>query len=218
MVIDKYNTVQTSYAAMRRFWQCCQQRWQYWLKRLSIAVIILWLLLSAWIFTTLHINIHLTINDGSTIARRFHSMTHPFATLTADGVDLGQLADTAALRYGIDPQLFRALITQESAWNPDALSSRGAGGLTQLMPMTAKQECNLSFAERFEPEKNLNCGAYYLSKQLKRFGNVQLALCAYNAGPTKVNELGRCPQFRETRDYVSRIMTNWNATLAEGEG
>lgn len=217
MVISKYNTVNTAYAALLQFYQRGRQHWRIWLKRLSLGLIALWLLISAWLFTSLTIDVELNLNDGKTIAHRFHILTHPFSHLSGDSDNLYALADVAALRHGIDPNLFRALISQESAWNPNALSHRGAGGLTQLMPLTAKHECGLSFAERFEPAKNLDCGAYYLAKQLQRFGNVQLALCAYNAGPGKVNELGRCPQFRETQDYVARIMANWNP-MQEVEG
>jgi soluble lytic murein transglycosylase-like protein len=118
-------------------------------------------------------------------------------------------ADRYAVKYNIDPLLFRALIKQESNWNPKAVSPVGAAGLTQLMPATAASECGLSAKERFDPDKNLNCGAYYFSKQLQRFGAVDLALAAYNSGPDRVAKLGRIPRIKETENYVSRIMANW---------
>ncbi len=116
------------------------------------------------------------------------------------------LADEKAAKYQLDKHLFRALITQESNWNPWAVSSAGAMGLAQLMPETAWHFCNLNYLERFNPDRNLDCGARYLSAQLRRFNSVQLALAAYNAGPTRVARLGRVPQIPETQAYVSRIM------------
>ncbi len=122
---------------------------------------------------------------------------------------LRTLADATAQRHGIDPGLFRALITQESAWNPNAVSPRGAAGLTQLMPATALQSCGLQAAERFDAAKNLDCGAKYFAHQLRRFKSVDLALAAYNAGPTRVAKLGRIPRIAETENYVTRILANW---------
>lgn len=118
------------------------------------------------------------------------------------------LADQQAAKYKLDKRLFRALITQESAWNPWAVSSAGAVGLTQLMPKTAKAVCGLDYLERFHPRRNLDCGARYLSAQLHRFKSTQLALAAYNAGPTRVARLGRIPRIPETQAYVANIMRN----------
>lgn len=146
-------------------------------------------------------------------------MVHPFHDINAlqtlwqpafpQSDTLESKADHYAVKHSIDPPLFRALITQESAWNPQAVSSVGAAGLTQLMPDTAAGECGLSADDRFDPDKNLDCGAYYLAQQLRRFGAVDLALAAYNAGPERVAKLGRIPRIKETQDYVSRIMANW---------
>lgn len=120
------------------------------------------------------------------------------------------LADQAALKYGVDRRLFRALVKQESAWNPNAISHKGARGLTQIMPLTGKSECGLEREVLFDPQLNLHCGAYYLSKLLKRFNhNVELALAAYNSGETRVARLGRVPRIRETQRYVKRIMSSW---------
>jgi len=128
--------------------------------------------------------------------------------------DLGLIAtaDAIAVRHKIDPALFRALITQESAWNPDAVSHAGAAGLTQLMPATAREHCGLEQDEIFKVEKNLKCGASYLKAQLIRFGDVRLALAAYNSGPNRVARLGRVPNIPETKDYVRRIMKMWENT------
>jgi len=123
--------------------------------------------------------------------------------------NLRLLATQAASKYSIDPKLFHALVKHESAWNPYAKSPRGARGLTQLMPRTAKGECGLKRNALFDPALNLSCGAYYFSKLLKRFKNVKLALAAYNSGETRVAKLGRIPRIPETQRYVKRVMTSW---------
>lgn len=133
-----------------------------------------------------------------------------------DEKQLRLAADCYAKKHGLDPLLVRAVVRQESAWNPNALSHAGAAGLMQLMPATAKSECGLSASERYDVHKNLDCGAYYLAKQLQRFGNIEFALCAYNAGPHRVNQLGRCPNFKETQDYVARITAHY-AQLQQGQ-
>jgi len=137
------------------------------------------------------------------------SLGHYYIVLQKDR--LVRLADQKAEKYSIDKRLFRALITQESAWNPWAVSSVGAAGLTQLMPETAKSVCNLDYFERFHPRRNLDCGARYLSAQLQRFKSIQLALAAYNAGPTRVARLGRIPRIPETQAYVANIMRDLQA-------
>jgi soluble lytic murein transglycosylase-like protein len=121
-------------------------------------------------------------------------------------VALYQLADTTAVKYRLNVRLFRALIKQESGWNPHAVSIKGAVGLAQIMPAAAK-DCGISEQERYIPTKNLDCGAYHLTKHLQEFKQVKLALCAYNAGAARVRSLGkRCPRFVETQIYVQKIM------------
>ena len=132
-------------------------------------------------------------------------------TFAADIKKLRSLADQAATTHGIDPYLLHALVHQESRWKPNAVSPGGAVGLTQLRPSTAKAICGLSRQELKNPEKNLHCGAMYLAQQIKRFGEVKKALCAYNAGPTITAKLGRCPNYRITRNYVRNIMNHWRA-------
>lgn len=121
------------------------------------------------------------------------------------------MADAAADKHGLDNHLFRALVAQESGWNKDAKSKKGASGLTQLMPATAKEECGLTSQDIFDPAKNLDCGAFYFAKQMRRFGSVDLALAAYNSGPDRVAKLGRVPRIPETQDYVERIKTSWES-------
>jgi soluble lytic murein transglycosylase-like protein len=119
------------------------------------------------------------------------------------------LATQAALKYRIDQRLFHALIKHESAWNPRAISRAGARGLTQIMPLTGKIYCGLERDVLFDPKMNLECGAFYFSKLLRRFNNVKLALAAYNSGETRVAKLGRVPRIRETQRYVRRVMASW---------
>jgi len=131
---------------------------------------------------------------------------------------LVQRARFYAEKHGIQPELFFALIKQESNWKTDAVSGVGAAGLTQLMPKTALSECGLGSEERFDPDKNLDCGAAYFSAQLTRFGRVDLALAAYNSGPNRVAKLGRIPRIKETQNYVRNITTNFEQMLANNTG
>ena len=107
-----------------------------------------------------------------------------------------------AVREGVPPELFLALVHAESSFNPKALSHVGAIGLTQLMPATARE----LGVNPHDPIQNLVGGARYLRSQFERFGSWQLALAAYNAGPTRVARLGRIPNIRETKNYVTKII------------
>ncbi|MBT8416878.1 MAG: lytic transglycosylase domain-containing protein [Silicimonas sp.] len=113
-----------------------------------------------------------------------------------------QAARNAARRYGIPEDLFLRLVQQESGWNPTARSHKGAMGLAQLMPATARA---LGVDPR-DPLQNLDGGARYLSQQYRTFGDWQLALAAYNAGPRAVEKHGGVPPYRETRGYVAAIL------------
>ena len=109
----------------------------------------------------------------------------------------------AAQRHQVDPALVLAIIMAESSFNPNAVSSRGAAGLMQLMPSTAKA---LGVIDVFNPEHNINGGVLYFKKMLKEFrGNVRLALAAYNAGSRKVKEYQGVPPFKTTRAYVNKV-------------
>jgi soluble lytic murein transglycosylase-like protein len=112
---------------------------------------------------------------------------------------LEAVADAAAL-HGLDPKLLHALVVTESAYQSDAVSPVGAAGLTQLMPATALE---LGVRNRFDPVENLRGGADYLARQILRFGDLRLALAAYNSGPGRVARLGRSPHSAETRAYVA---------------
>ncbi len=106
---------------------------------------------------------------------------------------------------GIDPRLLASLVRHESNFDPDARSHAGAIGLGQLMPGTA---AGLG-VDPHDPHENLAGAARYLRSQLDRFGSVDLALAAYNAGPNRVAQAGGVPQIAETQAYVPRVMNTY---------
>jgi soluble lytic murein transglycosylase-like protein len=111
--------------------------------------------------------------------------------------------NAVAERNGLSPALLEALVWQESRWRPTAVSPKGAQGLAQLMPATARE---LGVDPR-DPLANLEGGARYLRQQLNRFGgDVERALAAYNAGPGRVQRAGGIPNIPETRAYVAAVM------------
>lgn len=112
------------------------------------------------------------------------------------------IINQAAEKHGVDPEVIRAIIRQESAGNPNAVSRVGAQGLMQLMPGTAKE---LGVIDSLSPFQNIMAGTKYFKQQLDRFGSIDLALAAYNAGPGAVRKHGGIPPFAETQDYVKRI-------------
>jgi len=113
-----------------------------------------------------------------------------------------EIAKQAARRHGIPEHLFLRLVQQESGWRADAVSHKGAIGLAQLMPQTARM---LGVNPR-DPQQNLNGGARYLAAQYRQFGSWRLALAAYNAGPEAVRKHGGVPPYKETRNYVRVIL------------
>ncbi|MFN4041536.1 MAG: lytic transglycosylase domain-containing protein [Brevundimonas sp.] len=119
--------------------------------------------------------------------------------------------EAAAARHGLDEKLLHALVLIESGYRRDAVSSAGAGGLTQLMPATAGE---LGIEDRFDVEQNLAGGADYLARQLVRFQDLELALAAFNAGPARVAARGRVPDIPETRRYVRAVIDCYLALSA----
>lgn len=118
--------------------------------------------------------------------------------------------DHAARASGVDAALLHAVIRAESAYNERALSPKGAAGLMQLMPATARR---YGVTDRFDPDQNVLAGAYYLRDLLAMFdGRVELALAAYNAGEGAVQKHGgRIPPYGETLRYVPRVMHNYRS-------
>lgn len=114
--------------------------------------------------------------------------------------------EEAASETGLDIELLKAVAAIESCFNPEAVSKAGAKGIMQLMPNTAKQ---LGVTNIFDPRENILAGARYLKQMLDRFKEPELALAAYNAGPGNVEKYGGLPPFKETQDYVSKVMNLW---------
>lgn len=114
-----------------------------------------------------------------------------------------ELIENVAGEFDLDPNLVRAVMAQESAGNPHAVSTAGAKGLMQLIDSTAK---DMGVSRVFDPEQNIRGGVKYLRMLLDRFeGNQPLALAAYNAGPSAVDKYRGIPPYRETQNYVSRV-------------
>jgi soluble lytic murein transglycosylase len=115
------------------------------------------------------------------------------------------LINEAAITYGISFSLLKALIKAESGFDPLAVSKAGAKGLMQIMPENIKA---FRIKNPFDPKENIMGGARYFKKLLKRFdGKLPLALAAYNAGPSIVDRYNDIPPFRETEEFVKRVMS-----------
>jgi soluble lytic murein transglycosylase-like protein len=135
-------------------------------------------------------------------APRFRA-TRPSARTSA-GDRFEPLVQEYSTRQSLRPDLVRAVIQVESGFNPRARSPKGAMGLMQLMPATAR---DLGVQDAYDPAENIRGGTLYLRQLLDRFdGNEELALAAYNAGPNAVDRYGRrIPPYQETRDYVRKV-------------
>lgn len=151
-----------------------------------------------------------TLGDGTRVIfneNRQQRARRTSLTLTAPPRDSD--LETKIARYaraqGLSPRLVQAVVQVESGYNPRALSNKGAMGLMQLMPDTARE---LGVTDAYDPDQNLRGGTRYLWQQIRRFqGNLELALAAYNAGPTAVARYGGVPPYQETRRYIAKVMS-----------
>jgi soluble lytic murein transglycosylase-like protein len=114
-----------------------------------------------------------------------------------------ELIGSAAAKNGLDPALLKGLVRAESNFRSNAVSPARAVGLTQLMPGTAR---SLGVSDPYDPVQNIEGGAKYLRQQLDRFGDVKLALAAYNAGPGAVKRYGGIPPYTQTQNYVKKVL------------
>ena len=120
---------------------------------------------------------------------------------------LEPLIANAAKRWGLEPNLLRSVMKQESGFQPCAISPKGAMGLMQVMPATAFQ---FNLSNPFDPVQNVDAGARLLKQLLDRYnGNLPLALGAYNAGPARVDEAGGVPHIPETTGYIEKVLSGW---------
>jgi len=136
------------------------------------------------------------------------------ANWLAKSAEFDPFIEKAARSHGVRPELVRAVIVAESAFNPNAVSNRGAVGLMQLRPATAHR---YGVANAFDPEQNIKAGVHYLRDLMTRYGNnLELTLAAYNAGEDAVERYGHSiPPFAETRHYVPTVLRIYRSLLAQ---
>jgi len=130
--------------------------------------------------------------------------TFKLGSIARDPGEFDPIINQCALEFGVDKSLVKAVIHAESGYNPNAVSPKGASGLMQLMPKTAK---DLKVANSFDPRDNIRGGVRYLRFLLDTFrGDESLALAAYNAGLSRVAQYNGVPPYQETRTYVDRVL------------
>lgn len=148
---------------------------------------------------TLEDGTRMIYNESSTQRARRHAGN----LLPVPDGELETIIRRSAFEQGLSPRLVQAVVQVESGYNPKALSHKGAMGLMQLMPATARL---LGVADPWNPVQNVRGGARYLREQIDRFGDLTLALAAYNAGPTAVSRHGGVPPYAETQRYVQKVL------------
>ncbi|NLO08889.1 MAG: lytic transglycosylase domain-containing protein [Clostridiales bacterium] len=127
-----------------------------------------------------------------------------FASYMEKSTSLDDIFERASIKYNVPLNLLKAIGKAESDFNPNAVSKSGAQGVMQLMPGTA---ADLGVTDSFDPEQNIMGGSKYISDLLKRYdGDTKLALAAYNAGMNNVKKYGGIPPFKETQNYVVKVM------------
>jgi len=131
--------------------------------------------------------------------------------LSAQSADVEEIIETYANKYNIDSNFIKAIIKQESGFNVNATSKKGAMGLMQLMPQTAK---SLGVFDAYNPYQNIEGGVKHLKNLLDKYdNNKELALAAYNAGSGAVQRYGGIPPYKETQNYVNSIMSTYDKMI-----
>jgi soluble lytic murein transglycosylase-like protein len=150
----------------------------------------------------------LLIPPSSLDTAAFPPIASPAKKIFAIPSAFKDVVEDAARQYGLDPYLLHAMIKVESGYNPRALSAKGARGLMQLMPETARR---FGVSDAFNPRENVRGGAEYVQWLLELFqGDVELALAGYNAGEQAVIRAGyRIPAYDETRNYVPKVLAHY---------
>lgn len=132
---------------------------------------------------------------------------------TSSVKSLDDIFEQASDKYGVDAKLLKAVAKAESGFQTDAVSSCGAQGVMQLMPSTA---ASLGVHDSFDAQQNIDGGAKYLSGLINKYGDAKLALAAYNAGSGNVDKYGGVPPFKETQNYVRKVMSYAGEDLTAG--
>ncbi len=154
-----------------------------------------------------------TLPDGTRLMSNQGSWRPPLLSTAVARPEIDRLIDLHARRQRLDPALVRAVVRVESAFNPRALSRKGAMGLMQLMPATAR---SLAVSDPYDPAQNLRGGTTYLRRLIDEFGgDLTLALAGYNAGPEAVRRYVGIPPYRETRQYVTTVMQEFRGVTPD---
>ena len=156
-------------------------------------------------------------NDIPKVADKFQTILNVAKQANeASGNKINELINEYSAKNGLDEDFVKALIKQESAFDVNAKSKAGAMGLMQLMPMTAK---GLGVENAYDAEQNIAGGTKYLKSLLSKYdGNKEMALAAYNAGPTAVAKYGGIPPYMETQNYVKNVLNTYEKYKMQGGG
>lgn len=148
-----------------------------------------------------------TVNDvNSNVVSPVHTISSSSST---GATKFDAIIREAAQTYNVDEKLIHSIIKMESNYNPNAKSHAGAVGLMQLMPLTAKY---LGVTNRYDIRQNIFGGTKYISEMLQKYnGDLKLALAAYNAGPGNVKKYGGVPPFKETQNYIRKVLEHYFA-------